>query len=279
MDKYHQYFIESSDSTKLFLRSWECAKPKAVIAIVHGIGEHGFRYDNWAKMLVDNGFSVYTVDYRGHGRAEGKRGFVNSFDDLLNDVDAYLKHVSNKHQSVPLVLYGHSLGGNIVINYTLQRKNIHNLLIATSPWLDLHSPLPKPLLAVAKLLHKLFPNLIMNSTIKAKILSHDKQVVKDYEDDEYVHPKVSLNLLFGGIENAQYARNNARNINIPMLLMHGTDDKATLFDASKRFANDNTTNVSFVEWKGLYHELHNEFEKEDVFKSIISWLNKKLLTK
>jgi len=279
MDKYHQYFIESSDSTKLFLRSWESAKPKAVIAIVHGIGEHGFRYDNWAKMFVDKGFSVYTVDYRGHGRAEGKRGFVNSFDDLLNDVDAYLKHVSDKHPSVPLVLYGHSLGGNIVINYTLQRENIHNLLIATSPWLDLYSPLPKPLLAIAKLLHKVFPNLIMNSTIKAKILSHDKQVVKDYEDDEYVHPKVSLNLLFGGIENAQYACNNANEIKVPMLLMHGTEDKATLFAASKRFANSNTTNVSFIEWKGLYHELHNEFEKEEVFESIISWLNNKLLTK
>lgn len=276
MDNYHQYFINSNDSTQLFIRSWECKNQKAVIALVHGIGEHGFRYNHWAKMFVKNGYSVYTVDYRGHGRATGKQGFVDSFDDLLDDVDSFLNHVSEKNSGIPLVLYGHSLGGNIVINYSLKRPNRHNLLIATSPWLDLFDKLPSSLLTIAKFMHKVFPNLTIKSTIKSEILSHDPAVVKAYKDDELVHPKVSLNLLFGGMEAASYARSNAKNINIPMLLMHGTDDKATLFYASKQFAADNSDNITFVEWNGLYHELHNEFEKDEVFKTIELWLADKL---
>ncbi|MCT4636958.1 MAG: lysophospholipase [Bacteroidales bacterium] len=265
--------LVTSDNLNLHVYKWsETDCNRGVIAIVHGIGEHGFRYDHVAKYFVKAGYIVYAFDYRGHGRSSGKRGFVNCYNELLDDVDLFIDHIKIDNPQSKIVLYGHSLGGNIVTRYTLERHNRHNSMIVTSPWFGLANEIPGVIILLLKMLCKVDRNMIIRSFLNIKHLSHDRVEVEKYKNDKLVHNKVSLNLLLGGIESAKLIMNSAGKIKMPVLLTHGDSDKITSAACSKKFADKSEENLTFKEWPGMYHELHNESEKETVLCYIKNWI-------
>ncbi|NOQ23938.1 MAG: alpha/beta fold hydrolase [Bacteroidales bacterium] len=276
---YKSTAYASFDGMKLSGYIWEPKEsPKAIINLVHGFGEYSERYDQWAMRFTEKGFLVHAIDYRGHGRSDGRRGHVSKFDDFLNDIDVLVKESKKLYPELPQYIYGHSLGGNIVTNYILKREHEFKGAIISSPWYKLSFELSAFMLFIARIMNKIYPKFTQKSTLELKALSHDKDIVDSYITDALVHEKISARMFFEIYKAGDWVLKSADKINLPLLIQHGNDDNVTSYKASKEFAEkgiDLNKDVTYKEWPGLYHELHNELEKDEVFEFILNWLEEK----
>ena len=274
------YNLPSKDGLNLFIRSWLPEKEtRAAILLVHGFSEHSGRYTHWAEKFTIEGFAVYAVDYRGHGKAQGLRGHTPSYKNLLDDIETCIDHISEKYD-LPIILYGQSLGGNMVINYDISGRTRLAGIISTSPWLHLVVR-PKSIgILLTRVLRKLTPGLIKGTKLDVNLLSHDPQVAIDYEEDPLTHSFITPQLFFGAEKAARKAMKNTGSLSAPLLMMHGTADLVTSYKASKKFAEKAENlgkDITFISWEGLYHELHNEIGNQQVFCKIMEWLNNEIL--
>ncbi len=263
----------SADGLKLLFRYYDPgAGPKAVLCLVHGIGEHSGRYHDWMNRFVQQDYACIMFDQRGHGLSEGKKGHIPSMDMIKSDIDLLLKQSEIRHPGIPVILYGHSLGGSYVLNYAIDRQPEIKALLVTSPWLTLINEVPKPVVAVVRVINKIFPGMLLKSSVDPGGISRNQEVVNEYVNDPLVHKKLSVRLFCEAYNYGRLALKNPDKINIPLLLMHGGADTITDPRSSKQFADGNTRFISYKVWPGLYHETHNEFEYMDVFNFIINWL-------
>ena len=269
-------FFLASDGTKLHTQSWNILKPKAVVALVHGFGEHIGRYNHFAEFLNAEGYAVQGIDMRGHGKSDGKRGHTPKYDAFLDDLEIFIELVKKNNPNLPLFLYGHSMGGAIVLNYATQRKSKLKGVIASAPLIQL-SFKPNPVtLFLGKQLRKLVPTFTQSGGVEVNNLSRDKEIVAKYKADPLVHNKVSAEQGMALLENGEKLNQFSGKMPVPTLILHGTDDKLTSFSASEAFTKRVSGDVTFKKYEGLYHELHNEPEKKEVLKYISVWLNSKL---
>lgn len=269
----------SNDGLEIFGQKWEndTTKPKAVICLVHGFGEHSSRYEHVAKFFTDNGYAVITYDHRGHGKSEGQKGHFPSYDEFINDVENLVKQANLNFNGLPKILYGHSMGGNVVANFVIKRQpTTIKGAILSSPFFDTAFQPPAIKLAAGRFMRNLIPSFSLPSGLDVTAISRDTAVVEKYKKDRLVFDKISSKMGIELIEFGQEAVENADRINVPTLLFHGTDDRLTSFDSSKQFAANAGDKLTFIEYPGLYHECHNEPEKETVLKNMLDWCNKLL---
>jgi alpha-beta hydrolase superfamily lysophospholipase len=246
---------------------------KAVIIFVHGIGEHIHRYDHWAELFNKEGIGFTGVDLPGHGRSDGNRGDIKSYSLLGEMLDILLKSCNQTFPGCPVYIYGHSLGGGIVLDYLLRKSPKVKGAIVTSPYLRLAFEPPKIKLVIASVMKYLLPGLIQPTGLNADHLTHDKEIVEKYKTDPLVHGKISVRLFDSSLASAKYSLAHASELIIPVLLLHGSDDLLTSPDGSREFAGRSDM-VDLKIWDGGYHELHNEPFKEEVFKYIMDWIKK-----
>jgi acylglycerol lipase len=246
---------------------------KGVIIIVHGLGEHIQRYLHWAELFKKEGIGLLGVDLPGHGLSHGRRGNIKNYSVTDEMIDILLKSCNKTFPGCPVYIYGHSLGGGIVLDYLLRKKPKIKGAIVTSPWLRLSFEPPRSKVIVASLMKYLVPGLIQPSGLNVDHISHDTIVVEKYKNDTLVHDKISVSLFDSAMSAAKYALAHASELTIPTLLLHGSDDQITSPEGSREFAGK-TGMVEFKIWEGGYHELHNEPFKEDVFKYIMNWIKR-----
>ena len=268
-------YLSAFDQTKLFVRDYQPDNsPKAFIVLVHGIGEHSGRYEDWIRRFIAQDVTVVTFDQRGHGNSEGKRGVIKSYSDFMKDIDTVIQYAESRHPQIPMFLYGHSMGGGEVLNHLLRRKANYCGVISTSPWIKTQAAPPKIAIPFIRLLNRLIPFYRTVSKFDSVYLSHDKSLVERYQTDDLVHDFVSIRMFIEAYDAGYFAYHSKNAFQKPLLLLHGTGDKITNCDASKYFAQNNSKYTSLKLWEGGYHELHNETFKDDVFEYIISWINK-----
>ena len=266
-----------SDQLKMYGQVWQpIEEPKAVIAIVHGMGEHSGRYRKLADFFTSHGIAVIAYDQRGHGKSKSKKGHILHYNQLLEGVDELLERANLRFKHKPVFLYGHSMGGNVALNYALKKSSSIKAVIATGPWLKLAFDPPAFQLKLAQIMKNLYPSLTQSSKLNTKHLSRDEAVVKAYEKDKYVHDKISVSFFTNVFSAGIYALQHANELKIPALIMHGGDDKITSYEASEEFANKSNLVSEFKGWPDLYHEIHNEPEREEVLKYILNWINNQL---
>ncbi|RUT73320.1 alpha/beta hydrolase [Ancylomarina longa] len=267
----HFNFTEHSN---LFAQIWQPdEKPKAVICLVHGIGEHSSRYWAWAERFVNANFAVLGFDQRGHGLSSGKRGVISSYQDLMNDIDFVLEEIAARFKDVQVFLYGHSMGGGEVLNHLLTRKSNYLAVISTSPWIITQAAPPKFIIPLIRLINRIVPTVSVTTKFDSSMLSYDEQVVRNYEEDDLVHHKVSFALFTGAYDAGYKILHCADKLKKPLLLLHGSDDQITSPAASKSFAEMHKENCTFRLWNGAFHELHNELIKNQVFEFVLDWMN------
>ena len=273
----HQEFNFILHDTKFFGQYFEPKKVNTIVVLVHGMGEHSSRYTkNIIPQLNKANISVITFDHFGHGKTEGKRGHNPSFDKVLDSVEFIINKAKELFGNKPTFLYGHSMGGNVVINYVLQRDNDLKGVISTSPFLKLAFEPPVWKLKIAKALLNIAPSLTMSSGLDIEAISRDREIVKAYNNDPLTHDRISPNFSLVFIETGDWAIKNAAKLDIPMLLMHGTDDRLTNYKGSEEFVKNSGKNVEIKLWKGAYHELHNDIIKEEVISKVLKWINNHL---
>jgi acylglycerol lipase len=271
--------LASGDGLALSYRAWLPASERAVVLLVHGLGEHSGRYEHVARHLVALGYACYAFDYRGHGRSAGRRAHVHSFDEYLADVAAMRARLAAAHPRSPLVLFGHSQGGLIMLLAALTAPAGAAAVVATSPFLGIH-PASRPsaaLAAAGRVLSRTLPGLRIASGLDTTALSRDPQVVAAYEADPLVTSKVSARW-FTEI-NAAHARvlALAPTLTVPALVMQSGADRLVDPAATRRWAEAAPAGlVEYVEWDGLYHEMLQEPEKAQVLARIETWLAARL---
>lgn len=271
---HSEYNWVSDDGQELFAQCWDAgADALACILLVHGMGEHSSRYDKWASSLAETGFSVVSFDMRGHGKTPGARGSASNYNVLLKDIDFLIEHAKVLCQEKPLFLYGHSFGGNLVINYAITRTTKLAGIIVTSPWLELSQLPPRHKVLAAKILHRFVPGLISKSGLRAEYISRELKEVHRYRTDPYVHGNISVGLYMQAYERGLLAKRSIYKINVPLLILHGTADNITSCKASRDFVMNSGDKTTFIEIEGGYHELHNDSDRERVFSHITNWLN------
>jgi acylglycerol lipase len=262
--------LRASDGESLFYQSWVPDHPEMVIALVHGLGGHSGRFKNWAEKFCKESIALASFDLRGHGLSDASiRRY--SLEIFLDDIGVFLNQVRNAFPDIPAVLYGHSLGGNLAANYVLNTKYRPSALIITSPWFKLSLAMSDVLMHQLEFRFWLFnrkpPGIAMNK------ISRDPEVIQQYESDPLVRKRLPLRMLYTFNKSGRKAVSSAQDLSLPVLIMHGTSDGLTSPEGSASFYERAGQQASLKLWDGLYHELHSEPEKDQVFGYMIEWLN------
>jgi alpha-beta hydrolase superfamily lysophospholipase len=276
---HYELEYQAFDGVNLYFQGWLTDKdPKGIICLVHGLGEHSGRYTYWASLLNRADYSVLTYDLRGHGRSGGQRGHVSSYSEYLNDTDLLLKEARQRFPESPCFLYGHSLGGIIVAYYVLQRKPKVNGVIITA--LPHKSSLQeqKGKIAVVKILGSIAPKMPISTGLVPTTISKDPEVVSQYINDPLVHHQSSVGWGTSTLESIAWTLQHANEWTLPVLFMHGELDKLGYAEGSREFAGKIKGDCTLKIWPNLFHEVHNEPEKEQVFMFLRQWLDKHIST-
>jgi alpha-beta hydrolase superfamily lysophospholipase len=263
-----------------FIQGWEPeGKPKAIIALVHGLGEHTGRYEHVGRALNEAGYALFGFDLRGHGKTGGARGHIPSLDAALQDIHQFVGFQKQNFPDTPIFLYGHSLGGLFSLAHAIQYGDELKGVIVTGAALRSSLQEQKAKIAMANILGSLVPALTLPSGLDPTTISRNPEVVQNYINDPLVHDKTSVGLGKAALTAIDLCFARAKEFSPPLLIMHGAKDVLTYPSGSEDFsklASENNKDVTLKLWDGLYHEIHNEPEQEDVFKVMIGWLDKHL---
>ena len=264
-----------SDGVVLYFQGWQSEAPaRAVVCLVHGLGEHSGRYAHVAEVLNQAGYHVMALDLRGHGKTVSKRGDLPPYDVIGKDVSLMMAEAASRYPSLPQVLYGHSMGGLVVLYYCLRFKPRLPGVVVTSPGLMTALEEQKSKILLVKLLGSALPGMVMATGLDASAISRDPAVVERYQKDPLVHAQATLGLAKYSLDAIRYIYENAKAWELPLLLMHGTADQLAYPRGSEKFAGLVPPGTCTLRlWQGCAHELHNEPEKEQVFAYLISQLD------
>jgi lysophospholipase len=259
----------------IFWRSWtpDDVPARAVIVLVHGLGEHSGRYDHVVQRLLDEGYAVYTVDHRGHGRSDGPRAFIEDMDNLVADVDTLVDRAVAGQPGVPVFMLGHSMGGLIGLRYALAHQERLAGLILSAALAQLDA-VPKALELVGRTLSVIAPRAPLIAIDPTQV-SRDPAVVQAYRSDPLVHHgKVPARTAARLADAVQRFPSTVGAITVPTLILYGTGDGlcppgGSVMLAERIGAADKTVKA----YDGLFHEILNEPEREAVLDDITGWLN------
>ena len=243
------------------------------VILVHGHGEHAGRYDHLAAYLNVRGTALVGCDHIGHGRSGGQRGHIMDYEDYFASIDLAMQYVVERYGDVPVLLWGHSMGGNITLAYLLRRRSDFKGAVITGPYLRLAFTPPAWKVKLGGWMTDIYPKWADSTGLDASALSRDASVVKAYKADPLVHAKTSARAFHVLHHGGEAAIAKADSIDLPLLVMHGTGDQITDSRASEEFANAGGENVVYVPWEGLYHEIHNEPEQGEVFAAAWDWIS------
>jgi acylglycerol lipase len=263
------------DGETIFHQAWLPDRdPRAVVLLVHGLGEHSGRYGHVARALVDAGWAVHALDHRGHGRSSGKRAFVRSYDEFLRDLHQFRRMVGRDHSGVPLVVLGHSMGGNIAMGYTLGNQDSIAALVLSGPALKVGDDISRGRLELFKLLSKVAPGARPQG-LSADAISRDPAVVEAYRNDPLVFTgKISAGLGAALIGAMQSFPDRYGQLRLPILVLHGTDDQLADIAGSRELeAKATDADLTARYYEGLYHEVFNEPEQDRVLADLTAWLD------
>lgn len=267
-----QYFDWKYNDIRFAGTVWIPEAFHKVLVIVHGIGEHIGRYAHMAEFFNQKGYVVIGIDHYGHGRSEGKRGACLGYEFYFDYLEAFLNYVAEQYK-VPVNLYGHSMGGGIVTGFVLKRQPVIQAVVISSPALIVAKKLPSFLLTLLKGINALVPNLRIKQGLDVNKISHDKDVVTAFNNDPLNHDRMSIRLAYEMITNGQWCIDHAGQLRLPALLIHGNADEFTSVEGSRIFASKAPPHLlTYKEWDGGYHEMHNEPEKLIVLQYIFDWL-------
>ncbi len=253
------------------------APARAVVVLSHGLGEYARRYDHVAQRFGDAGLVTYALDHRGHGRSGGKRMLVRHISEYTADFDTLVRIATREHHGLKCVVLGHSMGGGIVFAYGVERPDNYDMMVLSAPAVaaqELVSPL---MVVAAKVLGVLVPGLPVQELDVAAI-SRDPAVVQAYNDDPLVyHGKVPAGVGRALLEVGETMPQRAPALTAPLLVVHGSDDRLIPVDGSRRLVECvGSTDVELKVYPGLYHEVFNEPERDQVLGDVVSWILKRL---
>jgi acylglycerol lipase len=267
--------FKSIRNLNIYFQAWlPDGDVKAALILVHGIGECSDRYTNLVNEFVPLGYALYGLDHVGHGKSEGEREMVETFDDFLEPIRTYTKMVKEWQPGKPIFLFGHSLGGLIALDYLLEAQADFRGAIISAPAIKIPSTISPMTIMMGKLLAAIAPRAgVLALDING--LSHDPAVVKAYADNPLVyHKKTPARLAAEMMKTMTKVSDNIGKISLPFIVVQGGQDK--LVDpagASMLYEQASSTDKTIKVYEELYHECHNEPDRDMEFKDLEAWLS------
>lgn len=268
--------FEGTGGLRIAFRSWRPErKARGVVAIVPGFNSHSGYYDGVARALVADGLAVYAVDLRGRGKSDGERFYVESFTDYVTDAAGLVALAQKREEGLPTFLLGHSAGGVVACLYAVENQAGLAGLICES--FAYQVPAPDFALAVLKGLSHLAPHAHV-LRLKNEDFSRDPEVVGAMNKDPLIaHETQPTRTIAEMVRADERLKDAFRRITLPVLILHGTADKATRPSGSQFFFDqagsvDKTLNL----YEGHFHDLLNDFDKEEVIGDIRAWIDRRL---
>jgi acylglycerol lipase len=267
-------FMAGAGGPRIFWQSWRPdSAPHAVVLLVHGASEHSGRYGYVAAALTAAGYAVYALDHRGHGRSEGSRAVLNRMSAAVTDVDQLVLQATDENPGRPVFMLGHSMGGTVAVSYCLRHQDRLSGLILSGPLAALAAA-PAPLLFIGRVLSALTPSLGLVG-IDANLVSRDPEVVRDYVADPLNHhgklPARTVAELAAAVRRFPDA---VGAITLPTLILYGSED-ALAPPAGSRMLLERigSADKRAQVYAGLFHEILNEPERDEVLAEILGWLS------
>lgn len=269
-------WLDGKGGLRIFTRHWEpSGTPRASLVICHGVNSHGGQYIDAAEEFIRRGYAVTALDLRGRGKSEGERYYTDSVDDYVSDLSQTIELARSKHPELPVYLLGHSAGGVTSVTYALDNQDRIAGLICESFAFRVFAP-----------------NFALKLLEGASHIAPHAHVLKlkmeDFSrDPEWVAALNADPLTLGEVQPVQTVASLARagerferefgRITLPVLIMHGTGDKATRPDGSQQFFDEaGSADKTLKLYEGYYHDLLNDLGKEQVFDDIDAWIGERL---
>lgn len=268
------------DQCEIYWQQWRPIdrEVQAVIGLVHGFCEHSGRYRSLVEALVPYGFVIHALDHRGHGHSGGERGHVHRFDHYRWDLHQWIRQTIDPEKgALPFFLIGHSMGGLITLDYALHHPNRLRGIVVSGPMLRLRLKVPAVKVLAGRLLSRVAPRFTLPNELDSRMLSHDPKVVKAREEDPLIKDVASSRWFTESMKASQQILQSASRLQVPALLMHGGDDPLTDPKATQEFFEAlPISDKKWVEWPGMYHEIFNEIDRDQVFEVVRVWLENHL---
>jgi len=276
MEQYEGWY-QGAGGARLYCRTWRPPDAaRAVVIALHGLGDHSGLYPMLGESLLPRGITVHAPDLRGNGRSPGQRGYVGSMEELREDLRCLMTRTSAEAPGAPVFLVGISLGGLLALDYALHRPDGVRGVIALSPPLG-QLGVPAPLLALGRVLSRVWPRFSLQTGMDLTGLSRDPAVIERVLGDPLFHRRGSARLsteVTAAIARLQAA---APRFPLPLLVMHGTADRMVPSDGSRRFvARVGHPDKRLIEYPGAYHALVADLDHERVLADLGSWIAERL---
>jgi acylglycerol lipase len=246
---------------------------KAVLFVVHGLGEHCGRYMNHVNYFVPLGYAVYGLDHLGHGKSDGEQEVIQRFEDYTDTLTIYYQMVKGWQPGKPIFILGHSMGGLITCTYLLDHQDFFKGAIISAPAIKVSENISSMTITMGKVLSRIAPKAGILA-LDAGAISRDPAVVKAYADDPLVfHGKTPARLASEMLKAMMRVTAETKKITLPFIVIQGSEDK--LIDpagAQMLYDQAGSKDKTLKVYQGLYHEVHNEPEREVMFKDVETWL-------
>jgi alpha-beta hydrolase superfamily lysophospholipase len=262
----------------LYYQSWVPeGNPRAILAIVHGFGEHSSRYPHVVEGLVPRGYAVYGFDLRGHGRSPGQRGHINAWAEYREDVRAFLQMIGEKEPGRPVFLLGHSMGALIALDYVMRQPGGLAGVVLSSLPIDPVGVAKAHLIAMARLLSRLWPTFAMEVGLETAALSRNPEVVRAYEEDPLVHGKATARWGTESLETVAWLKAHPAELTLPVLIIHGEADRLDAIEGVQvLFEQAASADKELKVDPGSYHEVHNDLDHAQMVSDLEAWLARHL---
>lgn len=268
-------FIRSKDGTQLHYARFTNPDAGALLLFVHGFGEHCGRYDHVNRWFLERGYECAAFDYRGHGRSQGRRAYVDRFRQYLDDLDAFVNAMMARSDdsSRKVYLVGHSFGGLLVASYVLEQPEGIDGIVLSSPGFGFKVKVSAAKAALAKVMSTVYPTLELPTGIPVEDLSTDPSVGKAYEADPLVNKVATARWYTEALAQQQVILRHADRIQLPVLLLQAGEDRLVDGYVSQNFLAAVGSADKELKWyDGMYHEIFNEVRRDEVLDDMQTWL-------
>lgn len=254
---------------------------KGIVVVCHGFGEHGGSYHELAENLAQAHYACIRFDQRGHGgfqtdaeKRKKLQGIIPDYEYFLDDLGTVCQELREQYPTIPIVLYGHSMGGNIVVNYLLRRTQTDiTAAVLESPWLGLYKDFSPLLKKVARFAGNLMPQLAIVNKLVLSDITADPVKIAEMKDDPLYHNRISLKMFTGINEGCEYALKHAAQLTVPVYLTYAQQEKIVSNSAIKQFA-DHCPEILTVKSYESCHAIHNDRESEQYYQDVITFLDR-----
>ncbi len=273
--KHSEGTFQGVRDLKIYHQAWlPEGKPRAALLIVHGLGEHSGRYTNVVNHFVPSGFALYGIDHIGHGKSDGEREMLARFEDFTEPLAVYQKMIAEAHPGLPLFIYGHSMGGLITAFYLLDHQKEFTGAILSAPAVRVPQNISAFTVTLGKIFSTIAPKMGLIQ-LDAAGISRDEAVVKAYNNDPLVfHGKTTARLSAEMLRAMMRVTAEVEKITLPLFILQGSADYLVDPDGAKMvYEKAASVDKTLKLYDGLFHEVHNEPEREVMFNDLENWIN------